>query len=426
MAAARWKARHRSHTVAAMGTPLSITYGSGQRFACELPTANVMGRARGPEPLPDVAAAARDAIAHPLDFPPIAEAAVPGDRVVIAVERNVPQVAEIVLALWEALESRGVEPLDVRLLNPAALDSTPTDPRALLPDHVRSAMTWHTHDATDENIRSYLASSAGGERVYLASELTDADLVIPIGVVEFDPALGYAGTSSVLYPGFSSVEAIAQLRNEGHDELTPDDPRATRQLVDEVGWLLGVQATIQLVRARAGGVAAVLAGAAESVLEHGKTLLRDSWQLEIRQRPDVVVVGVDADAGGRTTWTGVTAAVETARRLVAREGRVVVISDLEATPGRGLEIISESRSPQEAAGPIRDLTPPDTREATRLLRTLEWSNVYLFSKLAPSTVEDLFMMPLETDGEVRRLLESADRCLFVEGAQFVAGRAGAD
>lgn len=409
-----------------VNSTITVAYGSGQTFVANLPAANVLGRARGPESLTDVTAAARDAVKHPLDFPPLSEAAVPGDRVVIPIARNVPAADEILLAVWESLESKGVSPDDVTILNPAAIDSPPSDPRVLLPEDVRQRITWRTHDATNENDRSYLASSAGGERVYLSSELTDADLVIPIGVIEFDPALGYAGTSSVLYPGFSSVEAIAKLRNEGHDELTPDDPRATRQLVDEVGWLLGSLVAVQVVRSRSGGVAAVLAGASESVLEHGKTLLRDSWQLEIGERPDVIVVGVDADAAGQTTWSGVAAAIETARKLVAREGRIVVLSDLAASPGRGLELIRESRSPQEAAGPLRDFAPPDIREATRILRALEWANIYLLSKLDTTVVEDLFMMPLESPGEVRRLLESASRCLFVEGAQHVSGRAGAD
>ena len=409
-----------------MATLISLTYGSGQTFACELPTGNIMGRARGPEPLPDVAAAARDAIQHPIDFPPIAEAIVEGDRVVVPIARNVPDADQLLLALWEAIAKKGVAPEDVTVLNPASIETAPSDPRALLPENVRERIAWRTHDATDEKGRSYLASSAGGERVYLSSELTDADIVIPIGVIEFDPALGYAGTSSVLYPGFSSVEAIAQLRNEGHDELTPDDPRATRQLVDEVGWLLGTQVSVQVVRSRAGGIAAVLAGASESVLDHGKTLLRDSWQLEIRQRPDVIVVGVDSDANGRTTWSGVAAAIETARKIVAREGRIVVLTDLATSPGRGMELIRESRSPQESSGPLRESNPPDIREASRLLRALEWANIYVFSKLDAAIIEDLFMMPLESAGEVRRLLDSADKCLFVEGAQHVSGRAGAD
>ena len=72
------------------------------------------------------------------------------------------------------------------------------------------------------------------------------------------------------------------------------------------------------------------------------------------------------------------------------------------------------------------MNPPDIREATRLLRALEWANVYVLSKLDSSIVEDLFMMPLESPGEVRRLLESADKCLFVEGAQHLSGRAGAE
>ena len=107
-----------------------------------------------------------------------------------------------------------------------------------------------------------------------------------------------------------------------------------------------------------------------------------------------------------------------------RDGRIVVLSDCEATLGPAMTVLRESRTPQEALGPVRDVAAADVDIALRLIRCLEWANVYLRSDLPDELVEDLFMTPLSTDEEVRRVVGTARECLFAEGAQHTYGRAG--
>ena len=154
-----------------------------------------------------------EALAHalesPLEYPSLRKAVVAGDRVTLAVDRQTPQAETLILGLWKLLEACGVSAPDVTILVPATL--TPgvnPDLRRLLPSGIREQVVLKIHDPTDETSTAYLATTAGGERVYLHKDLLDADLPILVGGVGFDSVIGYRGGGSALYPGLSNVEAI--------------------------------------------------------------------------------------------------------------------------------------------------------------------------------------------------------------------------
>src|SRR5437660_369348 len=106
-----------------------------------------------------------------------------------------------------------------------------SDPRSLLPEGPRQEIQWTRNDPTDQKRQAYLAATARGERIYLARELVDADVVISVGMIAYDSLLGYRGTNSVFYPGLSNVEAVSRARGEGHSELGPDDERSEERRV---------------------------------------------------------------------------------------------------------------------------------------------------------------------------------------------------
>ena len=105
-----------------------------------------------------------------------------------------------------------------------------------------------------------------------------------------------------------------------HSELGPDDERPMRQIIDEIGWLLGTQFTIQVIPSAGKGAANVLAGATEAVFRRGTQLLSDAWLIELEHRAQTVVVAVDLDAAGHG-WNQIGAALGTARNLVAKGGQ---------------------------------------------------------------------------------------------------------
>ena len=399
----------------------SLRYGDGQCFEFKLDLSRIVRRHRPPEPCADFVAEVRQQLQTPLDFPPLEMTVVPEDKIAIALDRNTPGAAQVIAGMWSHFERRSVRPENVTILQPASwqVGKLP-DPRAELPKSVRAAVNWIVHDATDKKREAYLANSASGERIYLAREIVDADLVLPVGSVGFDPLLGIRNASSAIFPGLSNVDAMAKARGQDHSELRPEDDRPLRQLQDEVAWLSGVQLGIQVLPGVCSQPAGVLCGALESVTTAGRIWLKQNWHVELPQRCEVVVAAVDADAGG-TTWDQIGAALQTARNLVQRGGKIVLITNHSADPSEGFEFLRQSETPREALRPLRIESPPDLIPASRLASAADWATVYLLSRLSSDVVESLSMTPLASEAEAARLLDRGGSCLLLEGAQHTFG-----
>lgn len=401
--------------------PINLSYGRQGRLSFEIDPRRVIAHHRGPSACQNFAARIRRALEKPLDFPSLVQVCVPGDRVVVALDRHTPGAAGLIAEIWHMLDIRGVTADAVQVLQPAALDAVPlTDPRSGLPESVRNEIKWTVHDPTDQRRMAYLAATARGERIYMARDLVDADVVLSVGMIAYDPVLGYRGTNSVFYPGLSNTDAVARSRGEGHSELGPDDERPLRQTIDEIAWLLGTQFSIQVLPAPGGGAANVIAGAYDCVFRKGKQLLADAWRVSLSERADLVLAAVDADSAGHG-WDQIGAALATARNLVAKGGKIVILSELDQEPEIGMEIIRRSQSARAALQPIRKQAPVDMIPATQFATAADWARVYLMSKLPGGMVDELFMVPLENDRELAKLLANDDSCVILEGAQHTYG-----
>lgn len=406
--------------VAPHATMHSLRFGDGQHFEFELEASRVAGRNRTPEAVADFANDARQQLAAPLDFPPLELAIVPNDHVVIALDRHTPGAAEIIAAVWSVFERRSVKPEDVTILQPASWNAGQLpDPRAALPTAVREVMRWTIHDATDKSRERYLASSASGERIYLDRDVIDADFVLPIGAIGFDPLLGFRSASSAIFPGLSNVDSMAKARGQDHAELRPEDDRPLRQLQDEVAWLLGVQFGIQVLPSIGGQPAGVICGALEPTTSAARKWLKQNWFVEQPQRCEVVVAAVDTDAAS-TSWEQLGAALQTARNLVQRGGKIVLLTNLSAEPTEGFRFLQQCGSPREALKPLRLESPPDLIPASRLASAADWATVYLVSGLSSDLVESLCMTPLAAV-EAARLLDRGGSCVLLESAQHTFG-----
>ena len=405
---------------------ITLYYGRHKRFTCEVKAQRVAAAPAPPEALPDLRGALRRALRGPLDSPPLHSALIPDDRVALALDRDVPQAPSLIGETWKVLAARHVKAANVTIIQPrtsvSALDDSPlADPRVELPKKVRDAVRWIVHDPDDASRCRYLASTTAGQRVYLARELIDADVVISIGSVSYDSLIGYRGTNSVFYPGLATADALERARGQAHRELGPDEDRPLRQLMDEVGWLLGTPFSIQVIASAGNGVSDVLAGSADAVLRRAKQLLAERWLVQLESRPEVVVAAVDCDAGGHG-WNQIGEAVEAAHNLVARGGRIIVLSELSEPPGPGINLIRRCCSARDAIQLLRTFLPPDLIPATQLASSAYWARVYLLSQLDPQVVKGLFLVPLSGPEEAIRLLKGNQQCAFLSSAQHAYGR----
>ena len=399
---------------------ISLEYGLAERWECELPSERLLYAHPGPQPLEDPLSSISNSLRDPLEFPALELAMVADDRVVIVLDRGVPSAAEIILGVWSSVAAAGVNPENVLILQPASLIAhTSDDPRRLMPAQVREKVVWKIHDPTVHDGTGYLASSAAGERIYLAREVLDADFVLPISRFGYDAMLGRRELTSSFFPGLSNPEAFTKALGQGHSELGPDEERPLRQLVHEIAWLLGIQFAIQVLASNGhGGLAAILAGNTDQVAKRGKTLLDEKWRVTLDQRGETAIVALPSD-GDRTSWADLGAAVAAAQKLIVQGGRIIVLSDLSTAPSPGIDLIRGCRSAKAALQPLRKEAPPDVLAASQLAAAADWASIYLLSQLDNQIVEETFMTPLGSDQEATRLLETCDGCVVLPGAQHV-------
>ncbi|NNJ25850.1 lactate racemase domain-containing protein [Alienimonas chondri] len=382
-----------------------LTFAAGADGAFPLATGASLTVCRpGPTSVADPVAAVQDALANPIEFPQLSRSVIPDDHVTLALSADLTDPAAVVGGVWAELAKAGVDPVRLALI------------RGGLPRAAASTATFTRHDPEEEDACGYLASTAAGDRVYLARPVLEADVVVACGALRFDPLLGVAGTNSVFIPGLSDEEAVLKSRGQGHAELRPEDERPLRQLADEAGWLLGTQFSVQTIPAADGGTAAVVAGGSDSVLRRGRTTLNDLWRVTAPIRSEVVVVAVAPGAADK--WEATARALDAARRLVERGGKIVVLSDLAGSPPPGLAELAKADEPADVLRSLRQFRPTDLLAATAWANAADRARIYLLSGLSDELAEDLFAVPLSEPGEAARLATAADTLAAVGGAQF--------
>ena len=401
---------------------LQLHYGLQRQFSCSIDPDKLLGSFHAPRPLSDPREAVRGAFASPVNFPHLYQAVLPDDHVALILDTDTPDAPLIIAGVWEELSQSEIDPENVIIVQPSEPnDATQYDPRVELPPEVKEKIGWKMHDPKDESACAYLATTAAGERLYLAREVAEADLVVLIGHIAFDRRLGHRGTTSPLYPGLSNEEAQKKSRGTGHRELSPEDHRPLRDFNNEAAWLLGTQFTVQVIASRDGHFAHVSTGEIESVYKSSTQWLNDHWMIKIDERPELVIASVDLDAGGHG-WKQVVSALATARQLVRREGKIILLTDLREKPGEGISLLKSAHEPRDCYEPLRERAPEDQIEATELLDALEHASVFLLSQLPAEEVDELHMIPLESSTEAERLIGSAENYVVVESAQHAWGQ----
>lgn len=396
--------------------PKSISLQSGNLTA-HIRTDSVKLLVAWSEPSQSVVELCRDALLAPLGLPEPGRCVVPGDSVAIVIDPETPHVIDLLVAVCEQLLSVPDSGIALSLL-------LPPDPGNAgwsqlvekLPLHLQQQLTVHVHDPSATDQLSYLASSAAGDRVYLNRRISDADFLVTIGIVCFDSLLGYRGTTSGIFPSFSDTEAIQQARTQGHPELTPEQPRPYRQLVDEVGWLLGTQFSVQVVPGPGDTPLAILAGLPEDVMTAGKDLVDRVWRVKPHKEIDAVVLSVPCDA--TSGWKQFGNAIEMASRLVQPEGRIIVVADLPVPEGPGATMLRRCQDADELLKPLRREPCQDAVEITQLINTLRHARVYLYSNMPSDIVEELGIIAIEDSAELQRLTTAARSCVALPNANY--------
>jgi nickel-dependent lactate racemase len=390
----------------------------------------------------DVQAVAAEALAAPIDFPPLRMAIVPGDKIVLALEPGVPRAAALVAAVVDALMQGGASAEDITVLQTHDDPQSATgDPRDKLPDGSRRQVRLATHHPGERKDLSYLGADEHDQPIYISRHLFDADVVVPIGCVRVDDALGYGGVRATLYPTFADQAAHERCRATGRNGAAPGStakqrsrrtrghaPRqsstgtaggsgVSQHEANHVAWLLGVLFSVQVVPGSADNLLHVLAGHLEVVLERGRELCRQAWTIEVPRRANLVVATLTGSAQ-QQTWDNVGRAVAAAQRVVTENGIIALCTELSATPGPGIRTAGAAQDLPQAQRRLHKHNPVDIAAAEQWSQALSRARVYLLSRLEEEQVEDLGAAHVAAAEEVSRLIERSESCVLLESAQF--------
>jgi nickel-dependent lactate racemase len=401
---------------------VELKYGDSGTLQLDVPVDSILvdlSRPRG-VPLDDPAAAVAAAVSAPLGFPRLQDATIPGDRVVLAVDRGVPQMPCVVAAVIHTLLEGGVAPSDIEIVlaadaNEDGANEYREDPLAELPESLRTAITVSRHDPYDRKSLSYLAASKEGKPIYFNRIIGDADVVLPISTLRLDQALGYAGVHGGLYPTFSDDATQKRYRAPSSSDWSVLRRRRCEE-AEEAAWALGVQFTIQVAPGPGNTLLHVLAGDSQAVAKRGQELCSAAWFHEPPQRADLVVAAIE---GGRDqqTWENFGRALFAATQAVNDGGAIVICSSLRCRPGTALQRLTEMRDSESLLHELRRDRTADATPAALLAEALERVKVFLLSDLEEEAVEDLGVGHVGSTEQIVRLSRQFASCILLGNAQ---------
>jgi nickel-dependent lactate racemase len=391
---------------------VDVDYGL-DHIALEVPAGSLIAAPRSsPAPaLPDPAAALREALEAPRGFPPLRRALTPDDHVGIVLDQHGPHLVGLLMPLLEHIAQAGIPPEAITLVS--APDATSPAWPAPLPAKWQQVRI-EVHDPSDRQRLSYLATTRKGRRVYLNRTVVDADQLVILARRGYDPLLGYAGGAGALFPALGDEATRKELSSQLTMAVPGAEPWPVRKEADEVAWLLGAPFMIQLIEGAGDQLTHIVGGLAATASE-GERLLDARWRVAVERPTDTVIAAVSGDPAHHD-FADLARALACAARVVKADGRIALLSRARPALGRGAELIRQADDADTALALLRHETPADMAAAFLWASAARHATIYLLSDLPAEIAEELFTVPLEHAGQVRRLLTAGDCCVVLADA----------
>lgn len=393
-----------------------LQYGFKSAVTLEFASTTIVGQFGRPamSRLVDPEASAAEALANPLEYPSLARATTPGDRVTVALEPAVPCADQMVAAVVGALAIAGIAPDGVTVLRTATDERAGAgDPRPILPPSLAESIAVVTHHPAERERMAYLAAADNGEPILLHRAVVDADVVVPVGCIHNPSAAGFHGIYGAIYPTFSDERTQKRFHSPAALDVRGGPKSKVIERVDQVGWLLGAAMTMQVIPGAGDDLLHVLAGEAQAVSRRGHELYERAWGGTVSQRASLVIATIE---GRQQTWDNLGRALAAAELLVEDDGAIVICCDLAGEPGPAVARLAAPGSREAALREIRKDRPDDAQAAAQLAQAQQRARVYLLSKLAPSLLEDLELAPVTDPDDIGRLARRHASCIVLANA----------
>ena len=369
-----------------------------------------------PQENAEVSSAIKAAMESPIDFPPIGSAIVPGDRVALAIDPNLPSADRIITALIEVLERSGAGIIDL-VIGTEATDENKSSLETLLGERG----TVHLHQTHQRASFRYLGPDVGGDPVYLNRWLVDADLVIPVTTKRLsNSSIPQQSDLTGIYPTFADSEArhrqhlSRRKENMNTDIENPEfDSEAMIGSAEEPAWLLGVQFLVSVVPNEKGRVSSVQCGSIDSMRKESET---GDLQASVY---DFVTATIEGDAS-QHTWMNIARAAEAASVYTNRGGTIVIWSDVSETTALSTSENAHDDTDSPSQTNEEDFERWNEEEVpfVRLESISEDYQLILRSRLKSDEIEQHGLGSLNSTEELERLAMAFPKRGFLRSAQY--------
>lgn len=354
------------------------------------------------------------ALSSPLDFPPLDQALVPGDQLVLAVDPACPSLVEVVTNTVAWFHQRGAAEANMRIVLGADGQWSTEELAALITQRCGLSIDIEQHSYDDPEQIAYVAANEASDPIYLNRSLVDADVVIPISAARTHGSIDYFGAFGI-FPLFS--DRATRTRFYSLPSLV--DAQQHAQLTawaDQAAWWVGALIGIEVIPLERDQASKILSGQLSALEAAAQQALLAQWNEPVVEGP-VVVAAIDG-APQAQSWLSVARALAAAEKKVAAGGAIVLATQLSQPVGAGLRRL---RDPQKSATAIAKKLAQDPSEdalaASLILQATGDHHVYLISELRSDTVESLGVSAIADGPQLARLLEQFDSCTVIEAIQ---------
>jgi nickel-dependent lactate racemase len=273
------------------------------------------------------------------------------------------------------------------------------------------------HNPADRKHLAYLATTQAGRRIYLNRTAVEADQLVVLAGMQFDPMHGYGGAAALVYPALGDTETRHAWEKALTNEPPAEEAWPVRREAEEVLWLLGAPFLIQVIPGRDDEIAQVIAGASDSAAS-SRTALDARWRATTPRKANLVIAAVSGDPETQS-MVFLARAAAAAVRVVEPGGTIVLMTDAQPTVGDGLGRAKEFAGPAAALAELHARPSADYPAAYQWLRAVAQGRVVLWSGLSDDESESLFATRLESPRQLQKLIDAASSCLILPDAHHL-------
>ncbi len=379
-------------------------------------------------PLADVEKAVTQALANPIDSPPLKKLTKPSTKVCIVftdITRASPDHL-FVPAILSELEMAGVRHENITLLcgtglhRPSTLEEKVMKLGRIVAEHYQVV----DHQPQNNEALVDLGVSETGIPLSVNRIAYEADLLIATGIVEPHLYAGYSGGRKTLAVGAAGEEMIAYTHSPKMIEhpgtrLGQIEGNVFHEAISEAARRAGLNFILNVVHDDQGKPVAILAGEPEATFAGLVKAASHIYEVPIPKQFDVVVAGV-----GYPKDVNIYQASRAASYLffaptcvVKEEGVIILPAPTPEGAGEGLgeqRFLQIMRQANDMPSLVADLRstgfPPGAQRAFVMAKVLEKTHVIIVDSKTPDVVRQLHMIPaLGMDEAFRMVAEKIGR-----------------